>query len=73
MVIRRRNEIRVRMALDATPSKILTVDLRETVLPMSIGLAAGTLVAVLETMSLRRLLFRLRPNDPMTLFRAIAC
>ena len=72
MVIRRRNEIGVRMALRATPRKILTLVLREAALLMGIGLAIGTVLAVLGAMSTRRLLFGLGPNDPVTLFMAIA-
>ena len=72
MVIRRRNEIEVRMALGATPRKILTMILREAALLMGIGLAIGTVLAALGAMSTRRLLFGLGPNDPVTLFMAIA-
>ena len=46
-VIRRRNEIGVRMALGATPRKILTMVLREAALLMGIGLAIGTVLAAL--------------------------
>ena len=72
MVIRRRNEIGVRMALGATTRKILTMVLCEVALLMGIGLAIGTVLAALGAMSTRRLLFGLRPNDPVTLFMAIA-
>ena len=60
------------MALGATPRKILTMVLREAALLMGIGPAIGTVLAALAAMSTRRLLFGLGPNDPVTLFMAIA-
>jgi ABC-type antimicrobial peptide transport system permease subunit len=72
MVIRRTNEIGIRMALGAKPRAILSMVLREAVSLLSIGLVIGTVLAVLGAMSARGLLFGLRPSDPMTMFMAIA-
>jgi putative ABC transport system permease protein len=72
MVIRRTNEIGIRMALGAKPRGILTMVLREAASLLGIGLAIGTVLAVLGAMVARGLLFGLRPNDPMTVFMAIA-
>jgi ABC-type antimicrobial peptide transport system permease subunit len=72
MVIRRTNEIGIRMALGAKPRTILTMVLHEAASLLGIGLAIGTVLAELGAMVARSLLFGLRPNDPMTVFMAIA-
>jgi putative ABC transport system permease protein len=72
MVIRRTNEIGIRMALGAKPRGILTMVLREAASLLGIGLAIGTVLAALGAMLARGLLFGLRPSDPMTMFMAIA-
>ena len=71
MVIRRTNEIGVRMALGARPRRILTMVLREAASLLGIGLAVGTVLAILGAMFARGLLFGLRPNDPKTVLMAI--
>jgi predicted permease len=71
MVIRRTNEIGVRMALGARPRGILTMVLREAASLLGIGLAIGTVLAVLGAMVARGLLFGLRPSDPKTVLMAI--
>ena len=71
MVIQRTNEIGVRMALGARPQEILTMVLREAASLLGIGLAVGTVLAVLGAMVTRSLLFGLRPSDPKTVFMAI--
>jgi predicted permease len=72
MVIRRTNEIGIRMALGAKPRAILVMILREAASLLGIGVAIGTVLAVLGAMSGRSLLFGLRPSDPMTMLMAIA-
>jgi ABC-type antimicrobial peptide transport system permease subunit len=72
MVIRRTNEIGIRMALGAKPNAILVMILREAASLLSIGVAIGTVLALLGAMSGRSLLFGLRPTDPMTVLVAIA-
>jgi predicted permease len=71
MVIRRTNEIGVRMALGARPRGILTMVLREAASLLGAGLAIGTVLAVLGAMVARGLLFGLRPSDPKTVLMAI--
>jgi predicted permease len=71
MVIRRTNEIGVRMALGARPRGILTMVLREAASLLGVGLAIGTVLAVLGAMVARGLLFGLRPSDPKTVLMAI--
>ncbi len=46
MVVQRRNEIGVRMALGASRRDILTMILREAAILLGIGLAVGTLLAL---------------------------
>jgi predicted permease len=71
MVVRRTNEIGVRMALGAKPLAILTMVLREAASLLGIGLAIGTVLAVLGAMLARGLLFGLHPSDPKVVFMAI--
>ena len=56
MVVRRRNEIGVRMALGATQRDILILVLREAGTPLAIGLSIG-IVRALGAASLARSLF----------------
>ena len=66
-VVRRRNEIGVRMALGASRGDILGMVMREAAALVGIGLVAGTLLAVAAATSARSLLFGLQPGDPTTL------
>ncbi len=72
MVVRRRNEIGVRMALGASRRDILGMVMREAVALVGIGLVAGTLLAVAAATTTRSLLFGLQPGDPPTLALAAA-
>jgi predicted permease len=72
MVVRRRNEIGIRMALGANRSNILGIIMREAGVLLSIGVAVGTLMALLGAKAASALLFGLRPRDPLTLVIAIA-
>ena len=72
MVIRRTNEIGVRMALGARPQGILTMVLGEAASLLGIGLVIGTILAIVGAMVARSLLFGLRPSDPKTVLMAIA-
>jgi predicted permease len=71
MVIRRTNEIGVRMALGARPREILIMVLREAASLLGVGLAIGAVLSVLGAMVARGLLFGLRPTDPKTVLMAI--
>lgn len=71
MVVRRRNEIGVRMALGASRRDVLTLILREAGTLLGIGLAVGTGLALLAGSAARALLFGLTPGDPMTMGIAV--
>jgi predicted permease len=70
MVVRRRNEIGVRMALGATRGNILALVLREAGTLVGVGLAIGIVLAVGAASLAQSLLFGLRPSDPATLAMA---
>jgi putative ABC transport system permease protein len=71
MVVRRRNEIGVRMALGATRSDILAMVLREAAILLGIGLLTGTLLALAAGSAAASMLYGLKPRDPLTLGAAI--
>jgi len=72
MVVRRRNEIGVRMAMGATRRDIVAMILREAATLLAIGLPIGVVLAVAAAHSARSLLFGLSPSDPLTLAIAVA-
>jgi predicted permease len=65
-VLRRTNEIGIRLALGAQSSTLLWMVLRESVVLLVLGLAAGLPIAIGTTRVLRDLLYQLSPNDPWT-------
>jgi putative ABC transport system permease protein len=67
MVVRRRSEIGVRIALGAGKVKILGMILREALTLLAIGLVVGTGLAVAAGSAARAMLFGLEPFDPLTL------
>jgi len=71
MVIRRRNEIGIRMALGAKRSRILMMILREAGILLVIGLAAGTALSLAAGAAARSMLYGLKPTDPATLCASI--
>jgi putative ABC transport system permease protein len=71
MVIRRRNEIGIRMALGANRGRILAMILREAGILVLIGLAVGTGLALAAGGAARSLLYGLKPTDPLTLGASI--
>jgi predicted permease len=72
MVVRRRNEIGVRMALGANRSDIVVMVLREAAILCLIGLAIGTGLALAAGTAAASMLYGLKPGDPLTLGGAIA-
>src|SRR5207248_733882 len=72
MVVRRRNEIGIRMALGANQHNIVAMVIREAAKLLLIGLVLGTALAIASGPAARALLFGLRPTDPLTLGAAIA-
>jgi putative ABC transport system permease protein len=71
MVVQRRSEIGVRMALGASRRDILTMVLREAAILLGIGLAVGTALALAAGNAAASLLYGLKPRDPLTLAAAI--
>ena len=72
MVVRRRNEIGVRMALGAGGGQVVRLVLREAVILLFIGLAAGIAISLFATRAAATLLYGLKPQDPISLVIAIA-
>jgi predicted permease len=66
-VMRRRNEIGVRMALGATRGGVVRLVLRETVVLLAIGIPLGLAAAFACGRLVRSMLFALTPGDPPTL------
>jgi ABC-type antimicrobial peptide transport system permease subunit len=66
-VARRRNEIGIRMALGARRSQLLGLVIRQGMMPVAVGLAAGVAVALILSRAIRGLLFQVEPADPLTI------
>ncbi len=66
-VTRRTREIGIRMALGASRREILQMVLRETLLLVAIGTAAGILIALGAVRLIASLLYGLKPADPLTI------
>jgi predicted permease len=63
---RRTREIGIRMALGATPARILRTVMRRGLVQLSIGLALGLTGAYAATGTMRTLLFGIVPSDPIS-------
>ncbi len=66
----RAREIGIRMALGATPQKVVAVILRGTMLPLVSGLAVSLLAALMLSRLLASLLYEIGSNDPVTFLSA---
>jgi ABC-type lipoprotein release transport system permease subunit len=71
-VVRRTNEIGIRLALGARRRTILGLVLREAAALVIAGLGIGVALALLGSRSARALLYGLPPNDTLTLALAVA-
>jgi ABC-type antimicrobial peptide transport system permease subunit len=71
VVIQRKNEIGVRMALGANRSHIVRMVLRDAAILLAIGLAAGTGMTIAAGNAAASMLYGLKPRDPITLAAAI--
>lgn len=71
LVVRRRNEIGIRMALGATRSGVISLILREAVVLVAVGLALGTLLALAAGQAARTMLYGLQPYDAATMSAAL--
>jgi ABC-type antimicrobial peptide transport system permease subunit len=67
IVMERRREIGIRMALGADRRSVLRMVLRQGLTLTGIGLAAGIAASFLVNRALASLLFNVKPNDPATL------
>ena len=65
-VSQRTNEFGIRMALGATPGKLLRMVLWQGLTPVVIGLALGMAGAALGTRLMSGFLFGVKPTDPLT-------
>ena len=70
IVLMRRNEIGIRMALGASRRSVVGIIVRQTLLLLAIGVGVGVLFALAVTRGAASLLFRLQPNDPLTFLAA---
>src|SRR5262249_7464864 len=66
-VARRRNEIGIRLALGAQRSQLLGLIVRQGMVAVVVGVAAGVAVALLLGGNLVGLLFGVQPTDPLTI------
>ena len=66
-VAQRRRELGVRMALGATPGRLVSQLVREELIPAVIGLAIGAAGAIAVSRLLGALVFGVSPIDPVTL------
>ncbi len=71
MVVRRRNEIGVRMALGANRNNILVMVLKEAATLLVLGLVIGAGLALAAGTAAASMLYGLKPTDPFTLGAAI--
>ena len=72
MVVRRRNEIGIRMALGADRRRVVLLVMREAALLLVVGLVIGTGLSLASTRAAAALLFGLKAHDPLTLGLAAA-
>jgi hypothetical protein len=66
-VARRRSEIGIRIALGAHRSQLLALVIRQGMMPVLLGLAAGVTTALFLGQAVRSLLFGIQPTDPLTI------
>ena len=70
IVIQRRNEIGIRMALGARWQNVVAMIVGQTLLLLLLGIAGGTILSIAVTRGASSLLFGIRPTDPLTLIGA---
>jgi predicted permease len=70
-VTRRTREIGIRMALGARRGEIAEMILRETLMPVGIGIAIGMVIGLAATRLISNLLYGLKPTDPLSIAAAV--
>jgi ABC-type antimicrobial peptide transport system permease subunit len=71
-VARRTPEIGIRVAMGARPGQVMSMMLREGILPVLRGLAIGLAASLLAGRFLASELYEVRPNDPIPLLAVAA-
>jgi predicted permease len=69
-VVRRRQEISVRMAIGAQTTDVVRLMVRESVAPVAVGIAAGALLSLAANRWIAQVLYGVSSYDPLTLFGA---
>jgi predicted permease len=70
-VARRRREIGIRVALGARRADVIALVLRETMMPVGVGVAAGLMLSLALNQSLKSLFYEVAPADPPVLAAVI--
>ena len=70
-VSRRRREMNIRVALGAPISTVFALILRQTAVPLAVGVAAGGLGALAMGTVVAGVLFQVRPQDPLVLVSVV--
>jgi predicted permease len=70
-VVRRTNELGVRMALGAPKAKLLWMVLRESLTLLAIGICLGIPMSLAASRAIKAGLFGVEPADPLTLVAAV--
>ena len=69
-VARRRSEISVRMAIGASAPSIVTMVVRDSLMPVTIGIIFGAIAAIAATRQLEGVLFGISSRDPWVIVGA---
>jgi ABC-type antimicrobial peptide transport system permease subunit len=71
MVVRRRNEIGVRIALGAARGQVIRLVLREALLLLGVGLVVGIGLSVAAARAATAMLYGIKPHDPASVAAAV--
>jgi ABC-type antimicrobial peptide transport system permease subunit len=71
-VSRRRREMNIRVALGARASQVFALVLRQSAIPLFVGIAVGCAGALAIGTVMASLLFRVRAHDPLVIASVVA-